>query len=41
MKTMPSILTEEELNTTYELVEEFFGSMKADQVYFSITHPQY
>jgi hypothetical protein len=36
-----NLLSESEIETTYELVEEFFGSMKADQVYFSITHPQY
>ena len=36
-----NLLTDEDLDTTYALVEEFFGAMKADQVYFSLTHPQY
>lgn len=41
MKTKKSLLTEEELETAYELMNEFFGSMKADSVYFEVTHPSY
>lgn len=41
MKTMQSPLIDEDLDTTYALVEEFFGTMKADAVYFEITHPTY
>ena len=41
MKDNAVILTDTEIETTYELVEEFFGSMRADQVYFNLTHPQY
>jgi hypothetical protein len=41
MKTTQSILTSEDNNTIYEMVEEFFGSMKADAVYYDLTHQQY
>jgi len=42
MKAIQSILdTIEDTETTYQMVEEFFGTLRADQVYFSITHPQY
>lgn len=42
MKTKQSnIITDEEAETAYGLVSEFFGSMKADSVYFEITHPAY
>jgi hypothetical protein len=36
-----TIITDEEVETAYGLVSEFFGSMKADSVYFEITHPAY
>lgn len=41
MKTKQFILTDEEYDTAYGLVSEFFGSMKADSVYFELTHQQY
>lgn len=41
MKTKQSILTDEDLDTAYGLVTEFFGSLKADSVYFEVTHPSY
>ncbi len=41
MKTTQSILSNEETDTIYELVTDFFGSMKADAVYFDLTHQQY
>lgn len=41
MQTKKSLLTEEELDTAYGLVSEFFGSIKADAVYFELTHQQY
>ena len=41
MKTTKSLLTDQELETAYELVSEFFGSLKADSVYFDVTHPSY
>lgn len=41
MKTMQSLLIDTDNESTYNLVEEFFGSIRADQVYFSITHPTY
>lgn len=41
MKTKQSLLTDEEYDTAYGLVSEFFGSMKADSVYFELTHQQY
>lgn len=41
MKTKQSILSYDETETVYGLVEEFFGTMKADSVYFELTHPQY
>lgn len=41
MKTTQSNLIDAEIESTYEMVEEFFGSMRADQVYFNLTHPQY
>lgn len=41
MKTMQSIISDEEIETAYGLVSEFFGSLKADSVYFEITHPSY
>lgn len=41
MKTKPSILTEEDIELAYGLMTEFFGSMKADTVYFDVTHPSY
>lgn len=40
MKTTQSILTFEDTETIYELVTDFFGSLKADAVYFEITNPQ-
>lgn len=40
-KTKKSLLTVEETETIYELVSEFFGSIKADSVYFEVTHPSY
>ena len=41
MKTKQSILTDEDLELAYGLMNEFFGSMKADSVYFEVTHPSY
>ncbi len=41
MKTKQSLLTDEDLQTAYGLMEEFFGSLKADSVYFEVTHPSY
>lgn len=41
MKTKQSILTDEEVDTAYGLVSEFFGSIKADAVYFELTHQHY
>jgi hypothetical protein len=43
MKTKKSnhIITDEEVETAYGLVSEFFGSIKADSVYFELTHPVY
>ncbi len=41
MKTTQSLLTNEDTDTIYSMVEEFFGSMKADAVYFELTHQQY
>jgi len=41
MKTKQSLLTDEELDTAYGLMTEFFGTMKADAVYFEVTHPSY
>lgn len=41
MKTTQSLLTSEDETTIYDLVGEFFGSMKADAVYFELTHPMY
>lgn len=42
MKTeQSSILTEEDIETAYELVSEYFGSLKADSVYYELTHPLY
>ena len=41
MKTTQSILTDEDTDTIYSMVTEFFGSMKADAVYHELTHQQY
>lgn len=41
MKTKQSIISDEEVETAYGLVSEFFGSLKADAVYFELTHPSY
>ena len=41
MKTKQSILTDEDTETIYDLVTDFFGTLKADSVYFELTHPIY
>lgn len=41
MKTKQSILTDEDTEIIYDLVTDFFGSLKADSVYFELTHPTY
>ncbi len=41
MKTTPSIITDEETETIYDLVEEYFGTMKCDAVYYELTHSMY
>ena len=38
MKTTKSILNEEELDTAYAIVEEFFGTLKVDTVYHQLAH---
>lgn len=42
MKTSQSdLIIEDTTDEAYGIVQEFFGSMRADQVYYSLTHPQY
>ena len=41
MKTPQSIITEQESETIYELMLEYFGSMKADLVYHEEAHLLY
>lgn len=41
MKTTQSLLDIEDSETIYEMVLEYFGSIRADSVYFEITHPMY
>jgi hypothetical protein len=35
---MQSLLTDEDTETIYDLVTEYFGSMKADAVYHDLAH---
>lgn len=41
MNTFPPVLNDEETETVYGLISDFFGSMKADAVYHELTHPTY
>jgi len=38
MKTNQSLLSAEETETLYELVEDYFGTLKVDTVYYEIAH---
>lgn len=38
MKTKKSIISNEDLETAYALVEEFFGTLKVDTVYHELVH---
>ena len=41
MKTKKSILNDEDTSMIYDLMSEFFGTLKVDSVYSEVTHQEY